>query len=80
MNGAELLAPMALPPRSGGSTAEGGEGGIALAPSTILRMVPLPRFAGEEPKDKSSHSNLRKLRGVPLHRAYILWLTGDRCI
>jgi hypothetical protein len=43
-----------LSPRAaGGSTAEGGEGGdcsAVLAPSTTLRVVPLPRFAGEEPK------------------------------
>jgi hypothetical protein len=46
---------MVLPPRSGGSTAEGGEGGEATGrrsppPPLASLAVPLPRFAGEEPR------------------------------
>jgi hypothetical protein len=34
-----------IPPQAG----RGVHSRAALAPSTMLRMVPLPRFAGEEP-------------------------------
>ena len=49
-----MLPLFSSPAQRGRGTAEGGGGGLPLAPSEpqapspMLRMVPLPRFTGEE--------------------------------
>src|SRR5262249_18184447 len=65
-----LLQPLAPgiypPPHRGGGGARQRDGGGG--PSTMLRMVPLPRCAGEDPTTRSGEGLLSRSGSVPICR------------